>query len=66
MKLQVDKGDDALYLRLGESDIVETEEVAPGVALDYNESGEVVGVEVLHLSRRSSEMKLSPLDTEAE
>ena len=29
MKLQVDKGGDALYLRLDKSAIVETEEVAP-------------------------------------
>lgn len=49
MKLSVDKEADALYLRLDDSPIVESEEVAPGVVLDYNESNEVVGVEMLHL-----------------
>ena len=51
MKLHVDKEADALYLRLDESEIMESEEVAPGVVVDYNESDEVVGVELLHLSR---------------
>ena len=51
MKLRVDKEVGALYLRVDESVIVESEEVAPGVVLDYNESDEVVGVELLYLSK---------------
>ena len=57
MKLSADKEADALYLRLDDSAIVESEEVSPGVVLDYNESNEVVGVEMLHLSKRSSNLK---------
>ena len=64
MKLHVDKEADALYLRLDESAIVESEEVAPGVVVDYNESNEVVGVELLYLSKRSSELNLSALQFE--
>ena len=64
MKLHVDKEADALYLRLDESAIVESEEVAPGVILDYNDSDEVVGVEFLYLSKRSSELNLSALQFE--
>ena len=64
MKLNVDKEADALYLRLDDSTIVESEEVSPGVVLDYNESNEVVGVEVLYLSRRSSNLNLSALQFE--
>ena len=64
MKLHVDKEADALYLRLDESVIVESEEVAPGVILDYNDSEEVVGVEFLYLSKRSSELNLSALQFE--
>ena len=30
----------------------ETEEVAPGVMLDFDEAGEVIGVEILYVSRR--------------
>ena len=65
MKLQVDKQADALYLRLDDSDIVESVEVAPGVVLDYNKAEEVVGVEMHHLSSRSPDLNLSALQFEA-
>ena len=65
MKLNVDKEADALYLRLDDSQIVESEEVSPGVVLDYNASNEVVGVEMLHLSKRSSTLNLSTLQFES-
>lgn len=53
MRLNVDREADALYLRLDDSKIVESEEVSPGVVLDCNEANEVVGIEMLHLSKRS-------------
>lgn len=65
MKLHVDKEADALYLRLDASLITESEEVSPGVVLDYNESNEVVGVEILYLSQRTTEFDSSSLGFEA-
>ena len=62
MKLHIDKEADALYLRLDDSTIVESEEVAPGVVLDYNEAGQVVGIEMLYLSKRSPDLNLSILE----
>lgn len=59
MKLFLDKEADALYLRLDDSRIVESEEVSPGVVLDFNKCNEVVGAEMLHLSRRVSTVDLS-------
>ncbi|MFP4260945.1 MAG: DUF2283 domain-containing protein [Opitutales bacterium] len=53
MKLHIDKEADALYLRLDDSDIIESEEVAPGVVLDYNRADQVVGIEMLNLSKRA-------------
>ncbi len=50
MRLKVDKENDALYFRLDESGIVESEEVQPGVVLDFNAAGKVVGIEILNLS----------------
>lgn len=64
MKLYVDKEADALYLRLDESAIIDSEEVSPGVVLDYNDANEVVGVELLQLSKRSSTLNLSALQFE--
>jgi uncharacterized protein YuzE len=55
MKLIVHKEDDALYLRLDDSEIVESEEVKSGIILDFNRAGNVVGIEVLRLSERSPE-----------
>jgi Protein of unknown function (DUF2283). len=65
MRLHVDKEADALYLRVDDSKIIESEEVAPGVILDYNEKKEVVGVEMLHLSKRTPNLKTTALEFEA-
>lgn len=64
MRLQVDKEADALHLRLDDSVIVESVEVAPGVVLDFNEAQDVVGVEMLRLSLRSTDLNLSALQFE--
>ena len=65
MRLHVDKDADALYLRLDDSKIIDSEEVAPGVILDYNEQNEVVGVEMLYLSKRTTNLKTTALEFEA-
>lgn len=52
MKLKVDTQSDALYLRLDEARIAESEEVQPGVILDYNQAGQVIGVEMLGICER--------------
>ena len=62
MKLKVDEKADALYLRLDDSKIVKSEEVSPGVVLDFNADNQVVGVEILNLSKRSP--KLNPRELE--
>jgi uncharacterized protein YuzE len=53
MKFTVHKDDDALYLRLDDTPIIESEEVSDGIILDYNAEGKVVGIEVLYISQRS-------------
>lgn len=52
MKLKVDQKNDALYFRLDESAIVDSEEIKPGVILDYDANDNVIGVEILGLSKR--------------
>ena len=61
MRLKVDKENDTLYLRLDESKVVESEEVRPGVILDFDAEGRVVGVEFLGISSRASWEELSSL-----
>lgn len=64
MRLKVDKDSDALYLRLDESDIIESEEVEPGIILDFNAQGSVVGVEILNISQRVDPAQLRVLQFE--
>ncbi|GIW52260.1 MAG: hypothetical protein KatS3mg081_1615 [Gemmatimonadales bacterium] len=52
MRLKVDHKNDALYFRLDESAVVESEEIKPGVILDYDANANVVGIEILGLSKR--------------
>ena len=52
MKLHFDDEANALYLRLDDSKIIESEEVQPGIVLDFDERGEVVGIEILHVKDR--------------
>ena len=59
MKLKVDREADALYLTLDENAAVETEQVAPGIVVDYGADRRVVGIEMRYLSKRAPR-----LDTE--
>ena len=61
MKIRVDEQADALYLRLDDSAIVESREVAPGVVLDYNAHNQIIGIELLHLSKRTPKLDLREL-----
>jgi uncharacterized protein YuzE len=64
MRLRIDRESDALYLRLDENAIVESEEVQPGVILDFDKDGQVVGIEMLALSTRTDPQKLNALHLE--
>ena len=65
MKLKIDRENDALYFRLDEStEIIESEEVEPGIILDFDEQGRVVGIEMLYLSTRISPEKMRVLQFE--
>ncbi|MBE7501699.1 MAG: DUF2283 domain-containing protein [Verrucomicrobiales bacterium] len=61
MKLKVDPEADALYLRLDDSRIIESQEVSPGVMLDFNERNQVVGVEILNLAQRAPSLNCREL-----
>ena len=61
MRLHVDNEADALYLRLDDSRIIESQEVSPGVVLDFNEHNQVVEIEMLNLSQRTPKLDLREL-----
>ena len=61
MKVKVDRQADALYIRLDESRIVESEDVQPGVIFDYDQNDRVVGIEVLNISSRAEPDQLASI-----
>ena len=44
---------DTLYIELKAGPGVNAQEVAPNVVLDFNEDGEVIGIEIEHASKRT-------------
>lgn len=61
MRIKLDKENDSLYFRLDENKVVESEEVRPGVILDFDENDRVVGVEFLAVSSRATKEALSTM-----
>jgi len=55
MRIKINKDSDTLYFRLDENSIVESEEVRPGVVLDFDKDDKVVGVEFLGVSERATD-----------
>jgi len=51
LRIKYDRLADAPYTRLRDGKIVESDEVAPGVIVDLDENNEVVGIEVLQVSK---------------
>jgi uncharacterized protein YuzE len=64
MKLHFDERADAIYLRLDDSKIIESEEVSPGIVLDFNEHNQVVGIEILNVKDRVPLAKLKQVQFE--
>lgn len=52
MKLHFDEKADALYLRLDDAPVIDSQEVSAGIVLDFNDQSQVVGIEVLDLKKR--------------
>jgi uncharacterized protein YuzE len=64
MKLHYDSEVDALYLRLNNAKVIESEEVQPGVILDFDDEDRVVGVEILHVKRTLPDADLKRMQME--
>ena len=51
MKIRYDSRVDALYIRLRDGEIDESDEVSEGVVMDYDVAGILMGIEILDASR---------------
>jgi uncharacterized protein YuzE len=59
MKLEFDPVADAAYFEISSADVEETKEIEPGIIVDYDKNGHVVGVEVLSVSKRNISESIS-------
>ncbi|MBK6346002.1 MAG: DUF2283 domain-containing protein [Bacteroidales bacterium] len=50
MKIRFDKEADVLYIRFSDLVVAESDQEKPGIILDYAESGQIVGIEILNAS----------------
>lgn len=53
MKLNYDAATDSLYIHLSERASIDSDEVAEGVVLDFDENGALVGIDVQHASQKA-------------
>ena len=53
MKIEYDQQADAMYIRLRAGKVIESEEVRPGIVLDFDAQGQVLGIEMLDVSQRT-------------
>jgi len=59
MKVKYDKEVDILYIHFSDGKIVNSDEDKPGIILDYDENGNIVGIEMLNASKQMPQpMKL--------
>lgn len=64
MRVHFDEEADAVYLRLDESAIVGSEEVQPGIVLDFDQNDQVVGIEILRVKERVPTANLKQIQFE--
>jgi len=53
MRINYDVATDSLYIHLAERPSVDSDEVVQGVVLDYDASGDLVGIDVQHASKKT-------------
>jgi len=52
MKVRYDKEVDILYIQFSDEKISESDEEKPGIILDYDIDGNILGIEVLNASKK--------------
>ena len=52
MLIKYDKEVDVVYIQFSEKPVAESDEGKPGIILDYDNDGNIVGIEVLEASKK--------------
>lgn len=53
MNIKFDKEADAIYLKLSDSEVAISDEEKPGIIIDYDKDGNIVGIELLNASEKT-------------
>jgi uncharacterized protein YuzE len=53
MNIKFDKEADAIYLKLSDAEVAESDEEKPGIVIDYDKDGNIVGIELLDASQKT-------------
>ena len=64
MKIEYSRDVDALYIRLREARIVDSEDLAEGITVDLDEQGHIVGIEILDASEKIDAAELLAVSKE--
>ena len=62
MKVKYDREVDILYIRLTDEVIEESDETQPGLVIDYDVEGSVVGFEIMNASKKMSQPAMVQLE----
>lgn len=52
MKVHYDPKQDVMYIEFSDKNVVDTIEVENGILIDYGENKEIVGIEIIDVSRK--------------
>ena len=55
MVIRYNKEADAIYIRFSDANVAESDEEKPGIVIDYDESGNIIGIEVLKASEKTNQ-----------
>lgn len=64
MKIHFDQAADALYIILGDADVLESEDVQPGVIVHVDDENRVVAIEILRAFERLPSANLRQIEFE--
>jgi uncharacterized protein YuzE len=65
MKVKYDVQTDTLRIRFSDKPVAESDEEKQGVILDYDEEGNILGIEILNASRRMPNPQVIEYDVAA-
>lgn len=64
MRISYHESEDALFIRLDEGAVMESEEVQPGLVIDFNAAGQPVGIELRAAKANLPTANLKQMDFE--